>query len=154
MSSRGKKKTATQVLRVAIDARVLLASLLRGDGRATALRQAWQAGRIQPLVSPAIAQQLMRGLAYPGFGLNPAQQQELLADFLPYAEVLRPASRPAAAGLGAPAWSALELAVAGRAGLLVSDDPDLQAWLKRSRSAMARGACELRTSDALLADFC
>jgi len=154
MSGRGKKKTTAQALRVAIDARVLLASLLRGDGRATALRQAWQAGRIQPLVSPAMAQHLMHGLAYPGFGLNAAQQQELLADFLPYAEVLRPVSKPAPAALGAPAWSALELAVAGQAGLLVSDDPALQAWLKRSRSAMARAVCELRTSDALLADFC
>lgn len=154
MSGRGKKKTAVLALRVAIDARLLLASLLRGDGRATALRKAWQTGRIQPLVSPAMAQQLMRGLAYPGFGLNPAQQQELLADFLPYAEVLRPASKPAPAGLGAPAWSALELAVAGRAGLLVSDDPALQAWLKRSRSAVARAVCELRTSETLPVDFC
>lgn len=153
MSGRGKKKPAGQALRVAIDARLLLASLLRGDGRATALRQAWQAGRIQPLVSPAMAQQLMRGLAYPGFGLNAAQQQELLADFLPYAEVLRPASKPAPAGLGAPAWSALELAVAGKAGLLVSDDAALQAWLKRSRSALARAMCDLRTSETLLVDF-
>ncbi|MEJ6003225.1 PIN domain-containing protein [Paucibacter soli] len=149
----GRKSTAAQALRVAIDARVLLASLLRGDGRATALRQAWQAGRIRPLVSPAMAQQLMRGLAFAGFGLNPAQQQELLADFLPYAEVLRPLSKPAPAGLGAAAWSALELAAAGQAGLLVSDDPALQLWLKRSRSAMARAMCDLRSVEMLVAEL-
>lgn len=150
---KARRKTAAQAPRVVIDPRLLLASLLRSDGHATALRQAWQAGRIRPLVSPAMAQDLMRGLAYASFGLTLAQQHELLADFLPYAEVLRPPTRPAAAGLGAPAWAALELAVAGQAELLVSADPALQAWLKRSRSALARAMCELRTPELLLADL-
>lgn len=151
MSARGKRGTA--VPRVVFDTGVLLAALLRGDAASGSLRQSWQQGRVQALVSPAIAQALMRALACPAFGLHAAQQHELLADFLPYAEVLKPLGKVVAAGLSPSACAALALAAEGQAGLLVSDDRALHTWLGRSRSGLARGMCEWRTAEGFVADF-
>jgi predicted nucleic acid-binding protein len=72
---------------------------------------------------------LLRALAYPKFGLSPAEQADLLADYLPWLRVVcisdplpvvpacrDPHDRPF-----------LELAAAGRARPLVSGDRDLLA---------------------------
>jgi RelE toxin of RelE / RelB toxin-antitoxin system len=60
-----------------------------------ALRLAWQAGQFQPLVSKATTTELIRVLAYPKFKLTPEEQEELLADYLPFcATVGMPAKLP------------------------------------------------------------
>ncbi|MBW6494088.1 MAG: putative toxin-antitoxin system toxin component, PIN family [Burkholderiaceae bacterium] len=115
--------------RVVLDTNVVLSALVFGQGTMARLRVPWQGGQCVPLVSTATAQELVRVLGYPEFRLDPAAQRELLADYLPYAEVVRipkplpivPACRDV---FDLPF---LRLAVAGRADILVSGDADLLA---------------------------
>lgn len=113
--------------RVVLDTNVVLSALVFGKGTTARLRAAWQGGHFLPLVSTATAQELVRVLAYPKFRLDAQEQQELLADYLPYAEVVRiPQSPPPVPfcrdRLDMPF---LHLAVAGRADALVTGDADL-----------------------------
>lgn len=114
-------------VRVVLDTNVVLSALVFRGGEAGLVRQAWQRGQVLPLASTATVQELVRVLAYPKFRLSPADQDELLADYLPYAETVRipqppptvPACRDA---LDAPF---MHLAVAGKAQVMVSGDRDL-----------------------------
>ena len=69
-----------------LDTNVVLSALVFGGGQAGRLRLAWQQGAFVPLVSTATAQELVRVLAYPKFRLSKSDQDELLADYLPYAQ--------------------------------------------------------------------
>ena len=66
-------------------------------------------------------------LTYPKFKLDAAERGELLADFLPYSEVVRlPETRQSRPECGDPAdWIFLELAETAGASVLVSGDSDL-----------------------------
>lgn len=75
-------------LRVVLDTNIVLSALLFSAGRLVWVRRAWQRQQIQPLVCRATANELLRVLAYPKFKLTEAEQKKLLADFLPYAEVV------------------------------------------------------------------
>jgi predicted nucleic acid-binding protein len=74
---------------VVIDTTAVLEALISGLPSATGLRRAWQSGQIVPLVSRASVDELMRVLSWPGLKLSAPDQQELLADFLPYVEVVQ-----------------------------------------------------------------
>ena len=76
---------------VVLDTPALLQALMAIDGPGAQVRLAWQAGRLRPLVDRALVSEWLRALAWPGFGLSPADREELLADILPYAEVVPPA---------------------------------------------------------------
>ena len=52
------------------------------------LRRAWQSGNIQPVIDRSTVAELLRVLAYPKFQLSPSEQEDLLADFLPYAQTV------------------------------------------------------------------
>jgi len=148
-ASRRRAKTAAQPRRVALDTGVLLHALLLSDDKAQRLRQAWQQGECVPLIGSASAQALMRALAYPAFKLDEAQQHELLADFLPYAEVVDEGVKKAAA-------NALPTLLTARAcGLsidaLVSDCPRLRASFARGASRSGTGLCRLLGSEEFLA---
>jgi len=81
--------------RVVIDTNVVLSALLFTDGRLAWMRHAWQRQQMQPLVCKETASELLRVLACPKFKLTGREQQELLADFLPHAEVVElPTHRP------------------------------------------------------------
>jgi putative PIN family toxin of toxin-antitoxin system len=75
-------------LRVVLDTNIVLSALLFSDGRLAWIREAWQAGRIRPVVCRQTISELLRTLAYPKFRLTKTEQEELLADFLPYAETV------------------------------------------------------------------
>ena len=117
------------VPRTVLDTNAVLSALVFTRGPAARLRQAWQAGQLLPLVSTATAQELMRVLAYPKFKLAADEQQELLADYLPWAEVVAvpdpPPRVPACRDIHDLPF--LHLAVAGRADVLVTGDADLLA---------------------------
>ncbi|MCW5634391.1 MAG: putative toxin-antitoxin system toxin component, PIN family [Rubrivivax sp.] len=115
--------------RTVLDTSVVLSALVFGGGPTAQLRQAWQSGRLLPLVSTATVQELMRVLAYPKFKLTAEDQRELLADYLPWTEVVTvPEPPPPVPACRDPHdLPFLHLAVAGRAELLVSGDADLLA---------------------------
>lgn len=115
--------------RVVLDTNVVLSALVFAGGATARLRQAWHAGRYLPLVSTATATELVRVLAYPKFRLGADEQQELLADYLPWAEVVSVPSPPprVPACRDAHDLPFLHLAAAGRADVLVTGDADLLA---------------------------
>jgi putative PIN family toxin of toxin-antitoxin system len=120
--------TATrQVMRVVIDTNVVLSALVFTQGRLVPLRQAWQQGRCCPLVSTPTAAELIRALQYPKFKLSSTEQEELLADYLPYcATVSMPAKLPQTPPCRDPFdIPFLQLALVSKADHLVTGDKDL-----------------------------
>ncbi len=113
--------------RVVLDTNVVLSALVFTTGTTARLRQAWQQGLCLPLVSSATAQELVRVLAYPKFRLDAAEREELLADYLPHAEVVNlPWPLPAVPDCRDPHdLPFLHLAVAGSAQALITGDKDL-----------------------------
>ncbi len=73
-------------LRVVLDTNIVLSALLFTNGRLAWIRDAWQSGQIRPVVCKQTVTELLRTLAYPKFKLSSDEQEELLADFLPYTD--------------------------------------------------------------------
>lgn len=119
----------TAPLRVVLDTNVVLSALVFGGGLAGRVRLAWQGGVIHPLASTVTVQELVRVLAYPKFRLSALEQQELLADYLPHVKTVRIAQPPPSVPPFRDAMDApfMQLAVAGKAQVLVSGDRDLLA---------------------------
>lgn len=135
--------------RVVLDTNVVLSALVFGGGRAARLRGGWQDGHFVPLASATTAHELVRVLAYPRFRLSPDEQQELLADYLPWVQVVRipdppPATPPCRDPFDVPF---VELAIAGKARALVSGDRDLLAL------ADSPGLCPVLDVDAFCGRF-
>ena len=135
--------------RVVLDTNVVLSALLFGGGPAARVRTGWQSARFVPLASTATAQELVRVLGYPKFRLSAAEQVELLADFMPWVEVVAiptppPQVPPCRDPLDLPF---LHLAVTGKARALVSGDSDLLAL------ARARGLCPVLSVEAFCRQY-
>ena len=115
--------------RVVLDTNIVLSALLFGRGRLAWLREAWQAGHFVPLVGHDTAQELIRVLGYPKFRLSRVEQEALLADFLPFAEVVAVGTRPDDLPAVRDPYDVMFLALArhAKADVLVSGDADLQA---------------------------
>ena len=131
--------------RVVLDTNVVLSALVFVHGRIAPLRQVWQHARCRPLVSRATAEELIRALAYPKFKLSADEQQELLADYLPYCATLRiPAKPPRTPPCRDPfdLWF-LQLAVVEKADYLVTGDRDLL-------SLAGKMTCPVITADQFL----
>jgi putative PIN family toxin of toxin-antitoxin system len=88
-------------------------------------------------------------LGYPKFRLSTNEQQELLADYLPWVRAVRvPDPPPAVPACRDPLdLPFLHLAVAGRARVLVSGDRDLLVL------ANAPGLCPVRGIDAFCREY-
>lgn len=115
--------------RVVIDTNLVLSALVFAQGRLSPLRLAWQSAQRQPLLSSVTAAELICVLAYPKFKLTTADQQELLADYLPYCTTVRMPVRPPATPDCRDKFDLpfLQLAVVGKADYLVTGDQDLLA---------------------------
>ncbi len=139
----------TSPLRVVLDTNVVLSALVFGGGQAGQLRRAWQAGAFVPLASAVTVQELVRVLAYPKFALARAAQDELLADFLPYAQTVRmPQPPPPVPECRDPLdVPFLQLAVAGQAQRLVSGDKDL---LVLAQAFCQASGCRIITMSTLI----
>ena len=134
-------------VRVVLDTNVVLSALVFCGRAAVQVRQAWQRGLVLPLASTATVLELMRVLAYPKFRLSPVEQDELLADYLPYAETVRiPQPPPTVPNcrdvLDVPF---MHLAVTGQAQVLVTGDRDLLAIAAEFESATG---CPIVSIDA------
>ncbi len=115
--------------RVVLDTNIVVSALLFGRGRLAWLREAWQAGHLTPLVGHDTAEELIRVLGYPKFKLTRAEQEALLADFLPFAEVVEVGLPPDDLPAVRDPYDVMFLALAhyANADILVSGDADLQA---------------------------
>lgn len=138
----------TRPLRVVIDTNLVLSALVFAGGRLAPLRLAWQDQRVLPLVSRATAAELIRALTYPKFKLAAHEQEELLADYLPYCKTVRipappPATPPCRDAFDVPS---LELALAGKADALVTGDKGLL-------SLVGRLACPILGADEFFRKF-
>jgi len=126
-SPKGEGTPVSKPLRVVLDTNVVLSALVFGVGPAGRLRLAWQQQAFVPLASSATVKELVQVLAYPKFRLSLPEQEELLADYLPYAELVRiPSPVPWVPDCRDPLdLPFMQLAVAGKAQVLVSGDRDL-----------------------------
>lgn len=113
--------------RVVIDTNLVLSALVFPQGRLTGLREAWQGHRIQPLLSKETAAELIRVLAYPIFKLSLQEQQELLADYLPYCKAVAIPIPPPRIPVCRDDFDVpfLQIAATGKADALVTGDRDL-----------------------------
>ena len=122
------------ILRVVFDTNTVISALLFSEGRLAWLRAVWRQGTIVPLISKATTQEIVRVLGYPKFHLDAADQEELLGDFLPFAEIIEadlltgdvPICRDKLDQIF------LELAIAGEADALVTGDADLLVLAEQS----------------------
>ena len=132
-------------VRVVLDTNVVLSALVFAQGRLAPLRQAWQQGRCQPLVSTITTAELMRALRYPKFKLSAEEQEELLADYLPFCATVRiPAKPPKTPPCRDPFdIPFLQLAVVGKTDHLVTGDKDLLSLANTF-------ACSIITAEQLL----
>jgi putative PIN family toxin of toxin-antitoxin system len=134
-------------VRVVLDTNMVLSALVFRGGAVGLVRHAWQSGLVLPLASTATVQELVRVLAYPKFRLSSAEQDELLADYLPYAETVRIAQPPPRVPdcCDAQDLPFMHLAVVGKALALVSGDRDLLAMAAEFESA---SGCPIVSIDA------
>ena len=137
--------------RIVLDTNVVLSALVFGGGAAGRLRGLWQQKAFVPLASTATAQELVRVLTYPKFGLSAAEQDELLADYLPCTATVRIPQPPPRVPVCRDPLDApfMHLAVAGKAHMLVSGDRDLLALAFEFERA---SGCRIVSLDTFLAD--
>jgi len=116
-------------LRAVVDTNVVVSALLFSQGRVSWLRTAFRSGLVVPIVSRATVQELVRVLEYPKFALSRADREELLSDFLPFAQVVDdPPSGCSAVVCRDPHDQVfLDLAATAGADALVTGDADLLA---------------------------
>jgi putative PIN family toxin of toxin-antitoxin system len=115
------------IRRVVFDTNTVLSALLFANGRLSWLREHWRTGGCVPLLSRETAAELTRVLAYPKFRLSLDDRHELLAEFLPYCEVIDVTKRCEALCRDKKDQPFLDLTQSGKADLLISGDRDLLA---------------------------
>lgn len=121
------EETKVAPRRVVLDTNVVVSALVFREGRLAWLREAWEAGRVVPLVSAETVAELVRVLAYPKFKLSGDEAKTLIAHYVERAEVVANVSR----SLRVPQCRDeddrifLRLAYAARAEALVTGDRDL-----------------------------
>lgn len=113
--------------RVVLDTSVVVSALVFGGGTVGRLRTGWQAGMFVPLVCAVTTRELVRVLGYRKFALSASEQEELLADYLPWAEVVDLGDPPPTVPECRDPYDMpfLQLAARGRAHALVSSDRHL-----------------------------
>jgi uncharacterized protein len=123
----GTRKKLKRSLRVVLDTNVVLSALLFTKGRLTWLREAWQGNLIIPLVARVTVEELVTVFNYPKFKLSASEQEDLLADFLPFCETITIPDPPPLVPdcRDSKDLPFLWLAVAGKANFLVTGDTDL-----------------------------
>jgi putative PIN family toxin of toxin-antitoxin system len=113
--------------RVVLDTNLVLSALVFAQGRLTILRHGWQDGRYRPLASRSTTAELIRMLAYPRFRLTADEQEELLADYLPWCTTVRIPNPPPETPACRDPFDVpfLQLAAAGKADYVVTGDRDM-----------------------------
>ena len=131
----GEKTEVARPLRVVLDTNVAVSALVFREGRLAWLREAWEAGRVVPIVSAETVAELVRVLAYPKLKLSDEETKNVLAHYMEHAEAVREVS----ASVRIPECRDpddrifLRLAHAARVDALVTGDEDLLAVAGPSR---------------------
>ena len=114
-------------MRAVFDTNVVLSALVFGR-RLSWLRRAWAGGAVTPVVCRETTAELLRVLTYPKFRLDAADRDALLADYLPFAEIVHLPDKLPELHLACRDRDDavfLHLAIASGADLLISGDKDL-----------------------------
>lgn len=111
--------------RAVFDTNTVVSALLFRAGRLAWLRLHWAERGCVPLISRETAEEMTRVLGYPKFQLSIEDRREILAEYLPYCEVVRVQKRCPAVCRDAKDQMFLDLAQSGKADVLVSGDSDL-----------------------------
>ena len=121
-------------LRVVFDTNTVISALLFSKGRLAWLRTVWRQGTIVPLISKATTEEIIRVLAYLKFHLDVTDQEELLGDLLPFAEVIDAVLPTGEVPVCRDKHDQifLELAVVGEADALVTGDEGLLVLAEQS----------------------
>jgi uncharacterized protein len=119
--------------RIVFDTTTVVSALVFRAGAQSWLRSHWIESACVPLISQATAAELVRVLTYAKFRISPDDQRELLADYLPYCEVVSVKRKCPVVCRDSRDQPFLELAYAGDAASLVSGDKDLLALAGRTR---------------------
>jgi len=113
-------------MRVVFDTNTVISALLFG-GTMDWLVTHWQSGLVVPLVSQATTEELLRVLHYSKFGLSDDKANSLTNRYLPFTkqiEVFVSSKLPQCRDIHDQKF--IDLAVVGKAEVLVSGDNDLQ----------------------------
>lgn len=130
----GEKAEVARSRRVVLDTNVAVSALVFRQGRLAWLREAWEAGRIVPVVSAETVSELVRVLAYPKFKLTGDETKNVLAHYMEYAEAVGKVGTPRIPQCRDPDDRIfLRLAYAARVEALVTGDKDLLALAGKSR---------------------
>jgi putative PIN family toxin of toxin-antitoxin system len=118
---------------VVFDTTVVVSALLFTSGRLAWLRAHWHAGDALPLASRATIEELTRVLRYPKFQLSSDNRDEVLAEYLPYCEIVKVTRKSKLSCRDKNDQLFLDLAESGKADLLVTGDRDLLALAGQTR---------------------
>jgi uncharacterized protein len=118
---------------VVFDTTVVVSALLFTSSRLAWLRAHWGAGSVLPLASRATVEELTRVLRYPKFQLSSDNRDELLAEYLPYCEIVKVTRKSKLACRDKNDQPFLDLAESGKADLLVTGDRNLLALAGQTR---------------------
>lgn len=112
--------------RIVFDTNIVVSALLF-RGRLDWMRKAWYERTVIPLANKVTVQELYQVLSYPKFSLSAADCEELLGDYLPFAELVNMSSRlpvlPKCRDVDDQKF--IELADAAKADMMVTGDKDL-----------------------------
>jgi len=123
-------------LRVVFDTNTVVSALLFENGRLAWLRQRWQSDDCTALASRETIAEMTRLFAYPKFKLSVEDRHELLAEYLPFCEIVGGISISRVICRDAADQKYLDLAESGNADLLVTGDADLLVLVDQVRFAI------------------
>jgi putative PIN family toxin of toxin-antitoxin system len=110
------------------------------------LRQSWRRGEIVPVVNRLTTLELLRVLTYPKFRLSQSEQEDILAEYLPYCEVAAALdSVPVPHIRDAADKVFVQLALATKVAYLVTGDNDLLVLA----TVLSPGSVQIVTPDQL-----
>jgi putative PIN family toxin of toxin-antitoxin system len=123
----------------------LISALVFEHGRLAWIRHVWQSGLVRPIACRETTNELLRVLAYPKFKLSRAEQEDLLADFLPFVETATLTKPKGKMPRCRDSYDQMFLVLArcASADVLVTGDTDLLA-LRETFEPRLRTAEELR----------
>lgn len=120
-------------VRVVFDTSVVVSAVVLQSSQLAWLRAYWSAGACVPLVSRDTVAELIRTLEYRKFRLEVQRRNELLADYLPYCEIVDVTRKCAILCRDVQDQPFLDLAQSGKADVLVSGDRDLLVLAGQTR---------------------